>query len=235
MGGLTFADIAAFVWFLVLVGGYSWATRYGPLSRSGIVTAISAQRFEWMKGMADRENRMVDVQVLNNLSRGNGFFASTSVLVTGAFAALFGAYDIQAMLERIPLLHASTPFVWQLKVLFEMSIFVFAFFKFAWAFRLSHYTAIMVGATPNPNRQNTKQRHAHAAETARLACLVGEHSNIGLRAYYFGLAGLGWFIHPAVFMLMTAFVVLVLYRREYHSRALKTIMARPRAGKRRKR
>ncbi|MGE0612598.1 MAG: DUF599 domain-containing protein [Hyphomicrobiales bacterium] len=235
MAGLTAADIAAILWFLTLVCGYSWATRFGPLSGTGIVAAISAQRFEWMRGMADRDNRMVDVQVLNNLSRGNGFFASTSVLVTGAFAALFGAYDIQALLDRIPLLHASTPFVWQLKVLFEMSIFVFAFFKFAWAFRLSHYTAIMVGATPNPTRHNTKQRHAHAAETARLACLVGEHSNIGLRAYYFGLAGLGWFIHPAIFMVTTALVVLVLYRREYHSRALTAIKGGKRLKTRRKR
>ncbi|MEC9368914.1 MAG: DUF599 family protein [Pseudomonadota bacterium] len=235
MFGLTPADALALGWFALLVGGYSYATRYGALARRGLVAAISAQRYAWMKGMADRNNRMVDIQVLNNLSRGNGFFASTSVLVTGAFAALFGAYDIQALLDRIPLLHASTPFVWQLKVLFEMSIFVFAFFKFAWAFRLSHYTAIMVGATPNPTHSNARRRHAHAAETAKLACLVGEHSNIGLRAYYFGLAGLGWFIHPAVFMLTTALVVLVLYRREYHSRALAAIKgslgARRRGGK----
>jgi uncharacterized membrane protein len=28
-----------------------------------------------------------------------------------------------------------------------MSIFVYTFFKFAWAFRLTHYTAILIGVT----------------------------------------------------------------------------------------
>jgi len=44
-----------------------------------------------------------------------------------------------------------------------------------------------------------------------------------LRAYYFALAELSWFFHPALFMLTTAWVVSVLYRREFHSKALKIL------------
>lgn len=44
--------------------------------------------------------------------------------------------------------------------------------------------------------------------------------NYGLRAYYFGMATLAWFINPWFFMLVTAGVVLVLYQREFHSGVL---------------
>jgi uncharacterized membrane protein len=44
--------------------------------------------------------------------------------------------------------------------------------------------------------------------------------NGGLRAYYFALAALGWFIQPWLFIVMTAWVVIVLLRRQLWSRAV---------------
>lgn len=226
MPGLTITDIAALAWFFLCVGGYGFATRYGMLSRGGLVRAINEQRKAWMTNMAERENRMVDVQVLANLSRGNAFFASTAVFVTGALAALFGTVEeLHALATKFPFLRQTTVFMWQLKVLFLMSVFILAFFKFAWAFRLSHYTAILIGATPIATTRNKKQCLAHAERVAGVAGIVGHHSNVGLRYYYFGIAGLGWFIHPLVFMATTLWVVGVLYRREYRSRAFRIIKA----------
>ena len=49
---------------------------------------------------------------------------------------------------------------------------------------------------------------------------LSRHFNDGIRAYYFALAELSWFFHPWALMLSTAWVVLVLYRREFHSKAL---------------
>ena len=226
--GMTIADVAALAWFILLAGGYGWATSKGPLSRGGLVRGINKQRADWMANMAARENRMVDIQVLANLSQGNAFFASTSVFVTGALAALFGhVEELQSLATKFPFLRQTTVFMWQLKVLFLMGIFIFAFFKFAWAYRLSHYTGILIGATPIATNRNRKMCQDHAERAATLAGLVAWHSNAGLRAYYFGIATLGWFIHPTVFMLMMLWVVGVLYRREYRSRALATIMGRP--------
>ncbi len=226
MPGLTLTDIAALAWFVLCVGGYGYATRYGTLANDGLVRAINEQRKRWMINMAERENRMVDVQVLANLSRGNAFFASTAVFVAGALAALFGTVEeLQALATKFPFLRQTTVFMWQLKVLFLMTVFILAFFKFAWAFRLSHYTAILIGATPIATSRNKKQCLAHAELAASIAGIVGHHSNAGLRYYYFGIAGLGWFIHPSVFMLTTLWVVGVLYRREYRSRAFRMISA----------
>ncbi len=224
MSGLTVVDVIAVVWFFVLTVGYGYATNKGFLSQAGIVSAINQRREEWMANMAMRDNRMVDIQVLANLARGNSFFASTSVLVTGALAALFGSVvELQLLAAKFPFLRQTTVFMWQMKTLFLMGIFIYAFFKFAWAYRLSHYTGIMIGATPIPTAKNKKQCADHAARAADLAGNVGRHANSGLRAYYFGIATLGWFIHPLVFMLTTLAVVLIVYRREYRSKAFATI------------
>ena len=53
-----------------------------------------------------------------------------------------------------------------------------------------------------------------------ISSLAARHANDGLRAYYFALAVLSWFLHPVAFMLATAWVTAVLYRREFLSRAL---------------
>lgn len=224
MPGLMFTDVAALAWFVLCAGGYGYTTRYGVLANGGLVRAINEQRKLWMANMAARDNRVVDVQIVANLARGNAFFASTAVFVTGALAALFGTVEeIQSLATKFPFLRQTTVFMWQLKILFLMSVFILAFFKFAWAFRLSHYTAILIGATPIATNRNKKQCLAHAENAAHVAGIVGHHSNAGLRYYYFGIAALGWFIHPLVFMFTTLWVVGVLYRREYHSRTFRII------------
>jgi uncharacterized membrane protein len=45
-----------------------------------------------------------------------------------------------------------------------------------------------------------------------------------LRAYYFSLAALGWFVHPWVFVTATTLVTVVLYLREHHSRTMKMLL-----------
>ena len=42
-------------------------------------------------------------------------------------------------------------------------------------------------------------------------------------AYYFALVELSWFINPVLFMITSVWVVLILNRREYHSRTLKLL------------
>ena len=50
-----------------------------------------------------------------------------------------------------------------------------------------------------------------------------DNFNRGLRAYYFGLAALGWFVHPWLFMAATVWVIGVLYRRQFHSITQRTL------------
>ena len=77
------------------------------------------------------------------------------------------------------------------------------FFKFAWAFRLSHYGSIMIGAMPDAGAAHEVECRRHAERTARLIGLAGDHSNSGIRSFYHAIAALAWFFHPLLFMLAT--------------------------------
>lgn len=220
-------DIAAATYFLVAVAIYRYVSAPDALGRS-LSGAIQVQRERWMANMAVRaEHRTMDVILLNNLAQGNAFFASTAALVVGGMAAVMGSGDkAQAALERLPFAAQANPILWELKLVSIIIIFVFAFFKFAWAFRLGHYTAIMIGATPLLNPQDAAGRadcDRHAARTARLAGLSGEHTSSGLRAFYYAVAVLAWFYHPIAFIAATTWVIAILARRDYFSRSLRVI------------
>ena len=221
-------DLLALGYFLIAIGIYRFLTGPRALEGRSMPGAVQAQRVRWMANMAARaEHRTLDVILLNNLAQGNAFFASTSALVIGGMATVMGSGDrAQAALERLPFAALAHPILWELKLLTIMVIFVFGFFKFAWAFRLGHYTAIMIGATPRlvPG-DNTSQAACddHAGRTARLAGLSAEHSNSGLRAFYYAIAVLAWFYHPLAFIAATTWVIAILARRDYFSRSLAVI------------
>ena len=83
-------------------------------------------------------------------------------------------------------------------------IFVYAFFKFAWSYRLFNYIAIMVGATPPPADKGHAGGAGLRARAARLCDVAGRHFNRGQRAFFFALGYLGWFISPWLLMATTA-------------------------------
>ncbi len=213
-------DLIAFLTFVVLIGGYHVVTGYRPLVDRSIVGAVQAQRVAWMRNMAARDVRIVDAQLLASLSQGNAFFASTSAIGIGGLAAMIGSGDIvQKLFERLPYAAQSTAVIWEMKLILLITIFIYAFFKFAWAFRLAHYTAIMIGATPILDAGNRQACDAHALRTAQLIGIAGEHSNSGLRAFYAAIAALAWFYHPIAFMAATVWVLSILIRRDFLSRS----------------
>jgi uncharacterized membrane protein len=217
-------DVIAVAWFIVLIGGYRLVASRAPIERQSIVGAVQRQRLAWMRTMALRDNRAVDAILLGNLSQGNAFFASTSAIAIGGLAATMGAGErVQALLERLPYVAKAPPVLWEMKVLLLGAIFVYAFFKFAWAFRLSHYTAILIGATPIAHETNASQCEAHAERTAQLIGIAADHANSGLRAFFYAIAAMAWFFHPLLFMAATTWVLAILIRRDFFSRSLRIL------------
>ena len=218
------AQAVAFAWFVVSIVGYRLLAERTQLEGRSIVGAVQIQRVEWMRNMARRDNRVLDGVVLQGLGQGNAFFASTSAIAIGGLAAIMGSGEkVQALLERLPYVAKSTPEIWELKVLLLMAIFIFAFFKFAWAFRLSHYTGIMIGATPIYKDGNEAQCNAYAERAARLIGIAAEHTNSGLRAFYYAIAAMAWFFHPLAFIVATTWVLVILIRRDFFSRSRRII------------
>lgn len=220
-------DQLALAWFFVLVIGYSFITGTRRMVGRSIIGAMQRERLKWMEVMAARENRVLDGMILTSFGQGNAFFASTSAILIGGLTALLGSGEkVQQILERIPYVAKSSAVLFELKLLLIIAVFVFAFFKFAWAFRLSHYVSILIGATPLLTDANRDDCLAHAKRTAQLVGIAAEHANGGLRAYYYAIAAMGWFAHPLIFMATMAWVIYIILRRDFLSRSLRIVSGR---------
>src|ERR1700730_9986400 len=100
-----------------------------------------------------------------------------------------------------------------------MIVFVYAFFKFAWSYRLYNYVAIMVGGAPPAAEQDTPEAKAYAETTAVLITDAGRHFNRGQRAFFFALGYLGWFLGPLPLIATTAGILVVMWRRQFASQS----------------
>ncbi len=227
MQGWTVIDYIAIGWFFIVWFGYTALVDYSPLRRHSVSAAMNGYRRRWVGEMIKRDIRLVDTQILGNLMTGIGFFASTTILLIGGLFALLGASEAAiSALADLPIAIRTTQPVWESKVLMLVLIFVYAFFKFAWAYRLSNYCAILIGAAP-PRTELATIGDAYVDRLARVANQMGHHFNRGLRSYFFALAALGWFIHPVLFILASTWVLLVLYRRDFRSREFQLLRRPP--------
>ncbi len=169
--------------------------------------------------MLARENRMVDAQIMRGMMRSVSLFASISVFVVGGLLAALGVPEAtRQLITDLPFVAPTSAALWQTKVLFMATLFVYAFFKFAWSLRQFNYTASMLGAAPPP--EETASHSAYAEAIADLGSLAVKSYNGGMRAYYFGLAALTWFLHPIALVVAVLWVIAIVYRREFKSRTL---------------
>ncbi len=58
---------------------------------------------------------------------------------------------------------------------------------------------------------------------SRVLWLAGESYNNGIRAYYFSIPLMAWFIDPIASIVSTLLVTVVMYRREFHSPMLRAL------------
>ncbi|TGV75855.1 DUF599 family protein, partial [Mesorhizobium sp. M00.F.Ca.ET.149.01.1.1] len=57
--------------------------------------------------------------------------------------------------------------------------------------------------------------------------LAGKHFNSGLRAVFFSIGYLGWFVDPVVFVMSTVVLLAVLVRRQFFSAARQAVLGQP--------
>jgi uncharacterized membrane protein len=220
MTALTLPDLFAFIWFLAAWLGYSLLIERTAKGRTGLNALMNGYRQEWMERLIARDMRMVDAQVTAALQNGTAFFASTSLIaVGGALTLLRATEQILPVMALLPYSAKPTPEAWELKMLGLTVIFVYAFFKFAWSYRLFNYFAIMVGAAPPPEEKDTPAAKAFAHRAGSLCADAGRHFNRGQRAFFFALGYLGWFIGPVPFAVTTAGILVVMWRRQFASDA----------------
>jgi hypothetical protein len=128
---------------------YWAAVELTPAGRRGLNPLMNEYRHRWMEQLVVRENRIVDTTILASLQNGTAFFASTSLIAVGGVLALFQSTDtVVGLFAELPFGLATTRVAWEVKVMGLAVVFVYAFFKFAWSYRLFNYVAILVGSVP---------------------------------------------------------------------------------------
>jgi uncharacterized membrane protein len=218
MTALSLPDLLAFAWFLGAWIAYSIVVEKTAKGRTSLNALMNGYRDEWMERLIARDMRMVDAQVTAALQNGTAFFASTSLIaIGGALTLMRSSEEILTVMSLLPLGAKPSRELWELKMMGLIVIFVYAFFKFAWSYRLFNYFAIMVGAAPPPEEKDTADAQVFAHRASRLCADAGRHFNRGQRAFFFALGYLGWFLGPVPLALSTAGILVVMWRRQFNS------------------
>jgi uncharacterized membrane protein len=218
-------DLVALACFVGAWIIYALAIEKSGFGRRGLNAHMHRYRFLWMNQMLARDVRIVDAQIVAALQNGNAFFASTSLIALGGTLTLLHSTDqVLEVIGALPFATRTSPTQWQAKTMGLAIIFVYAFFKFSWSYRLFNYVAILIGATPPIERKDDAEAKAFVERIARLSEVAGMHFNRGQRAFFFALGYLGWFVSPVVFLAATVAVVIVMLRRQFASDSRRAVV-----------
>lgn len=217
---LTNLEWISLLWFLGCWVGYG---RYSGLKSTHgqrLQDALQVYIRRWIAQAGERDNRMVDTSIIANIERNATFMASSSLLIIAGLVTAIGSTEKSlSLFTQLPFVRFD-PQTWEVGLIGLTLAFAYAFFTFTWCIRQWSFASILIGSVPNASQSPDERLEQSLGQVISLAVY---HFNMGLRAYYFSVALLTWFIHPLVFMLATTWIVLVLYRREFHSRTLKAL------------
>ncbi|MCC5855327.1 MAG: DUF599 domain-containing protein [Idiomarina sp.] len=221
-------DVIAFFWFLFFWLGYSLFARRRAKTYHCLSSILCTLRVEWMRACVHKEQHIADAALIGNVERTVTFFASSTILVLAGVLTVFASNEaFVRVLDDLPFAAPQTSSLVMIKLAGMAVIMVFAFFKFTWSVRQFGFVSILLGMAPSMSRPtiSPEDRERFHLNAAKVLDQAGHEYNYGLRAYYFALGYLCWFVSPVLLMIASVVVTAVLYRREYHSRVLKALLA----------
>jgi uncharacterized membrane protein len=220
---ITLPDLVALSWFVLIWLGYTIG-QDGPWPQFGGVNHhLRRVRVTWISRALEREIRLMDSQLVGHTMNSVTFFASTTMLILAGLVGLLGNVDrVYTIADRLTFTIKTSPALFETKLLVLIGIFIFAFFQFTWALRQYNYTCALIGAAPAAPLA-ADHRDALAETVAAVMTHAVTSLNGGLRAYYFALAVLTWFIHPWMFLVTSNLVVAILIWRQLWSGTARAI------------
>jgi uncharacterized membrane protein len=172
-------------------------------------------RHAWFEAVAQRDNPILDGQLLASMRSGTALYVSGSLIALGGAIAMIGQADQVASVATDLAAGAAAPRqAWTLKLLLMIAVLAAAFLHFVWAHRVFGYCSVMLGAIPTDGSEEALRV---AARAARLNVRAARSFNKGLRAVYLALTALAWLLGPLALALATMVTFWVLYRREFLS------------------
>lgn len=225
-------DILAFIWFILCWMGYTLFARRAASKRNSLSSVLFRYRKEWVRKLSQSGMSEVDAEMLSSLERQVSFLASTSLLILASLVTVLGTASSMFMNLSSLWFVTEVPLeVVQLKLLVLIFIFVYGFFTFTWAIRQYGFCFILFGSSFHTVKyyREAKNYRAVAAKrdfeaVAKVLDRAAHSYNYGIRAYYFAMAAMAWFINVWFFIIACAVIVFILYRREFLSSSLKAMV-----------
>lgn len=219
-------NFIAFIWFLACFAGYMRYASKRAYDTPCLANTLHNYRVQWMQKMLTREMRIADNTAIANLERGVSFFASTTMLILAGLMTVLGSTEkALGLVADLPFIEQASRAEWEIKVILLIFLFVYAFFKFTWSLRQYGFVSILIGGAAIPDDGTSEEeKNIQIERTATMASMAAHNFNLGLRTYYFSIAMLAWLLGPELFMISSAGVVYILYRREFKSSTLQTLM-----------
>ncbi len=196
-------------------------------ARESLTRIMTEHRRRWIMNSLNRDLKMIDTSILAGLQNGTAFFASTSIFALGGCFALLGATEkVDAIFRDLPIAFHGGRTAFELKVGGLTGLFGYSFFKFGWSYRLFNYCTILFGGLPMTEeaRKNPTAARAAAERVIHMNAIAASHFNAGLRAIFLSIGYLGWFVNAYLFLITTAFVLVILVRRQFFSPARLVLM-----------
>ncbi len=191
---------------------YNYGVPFVERRRPSLSVIMSLQRRRWVANATRRESPM-DAILSGNLMQAVSLLASTSALIVLAiFAAIGQAGALIDTLEGLGLGHV-TPVAMQLHLLVLLTIFVMSFFSFTLSLRQFNHFCIMIGAISHDVPSSDEEIDA----IAMLNSLAAKNFNSGIRAYYFAVPAVAWFVSPLLAIVVTLVTTAFIIHREFFS------------------
>lgn len=186
--------------------------------RPSLSTIMNMQRRRWVANAALRESPF-DAILSGNIMGSVSFLASTAVLLILAIFAVFGQVPaLMAALDSLSLDRVYTVLDVQLHLVIMLTMFVLAFFAFTLSLRQFNHFCIMLGAIDHSAPITEEEIDA----ITRMNALGARNFNSGIRAYYFSVATVAWFVSEWLPIATCIATILILAHREFFSSSHRT-------------
>ena len=221
---LSLVDWLALAVYFACWIGYGWYSEHSRWRHDGLIGQSHEYRLQWAYRLLERDVRVMDSTLIGNLMTSVSFYANTTIyIIAGLIAALGAADKLVTVAADLPFGRLGSQHLLEMKLILLLGSFVFAYFKFTWSLRQFNLLSILVGAAPH-GKAGEPGIDAYAHRVAGTNSLAGDDFNRGIRAYYFGLAAIAWFLNAWALIIASLWVTWVLYRREFHSPMLQELL-----------
>jgi uncharacterized membrane protein len=217
MAPVTFTFLTSILPLLCYLG-YNVVVPQVERWRPSLSVIMNMQRRRWVANAARRESPF-DAILSGNIMGSVSFLASTTVLLVLAVFAAFG--QLPALMEALDSLSLERSYSLidvQVHLVVMQAIFVMAFFAFTLSLRQFNHFCIMLGAMDYAAPATPEEIDA----IARMNALGAKNFNSGIRAYYFSVATVGWFVSEWLAVGACVATIVILAHREFFSSAHRT-------------